>query len=87
MENGRKPSESHRILRALLLKFDNEVEQTGTQFAIIKNNGTLNILPKDKNQFRIQFIPRRIFNVEELLTFFDLDSCRFAFDGINLFTT
>lgn len=86
MENGGTPLESHSILRNLLLRFHEATVQHHLEYAVVKNRGTLNIVDKKERNAKIQFILRRVTNIENLMSFFDLDCCRFAFDGQQLYT-
>ena len=56
---------------------------------VARNNGVLMIFSKNNKKITVppvQFILRKVSCLEELLALFDLDACRFAYDGISLFT-
>ena len=74
---------------------DCAVGGTGMGYAIVKNASTMSVIAEeeenDGDAYRkvrpLQFIFRRVSCMEELLCFFDLDCCRFGYDGRDVMTT
>ena len=99
--NGAAPEECHAALRGVLLEVGAQLgvtrEEEGSEggtgmgFAIVKNASTMSVIvEEDVDADRmppLQFILRRVSCMEELLCFFDLDCCRFGYDGRDVMTT
>ncbi|KAL9646122.1 hypothetical protein ABK040_008000 [Willaertia magna] len=81
LENGVSPEETSILLREVLQKLDLELKKEKIEYAVLKNSSTINLISKNDNyDLPLQFILRRVYNMEELLNFFDLDVCRFSYD-------
>ncbi|KAF0979515.1 hypothetical protein FDP41_001432 [Naegleria fowleri] len=84
-KNGETPEKCHFSLRRILFEFEKLAKNEGHEYAVVKNNGCLNIHGKESSNIA-QFILRRVDTIEELMTFFDIDCCRFCYDGTNVYT-
>ncbi|KAG2383518.1 hypothetical protein C9374_004189 [Naegleria lovaniensis] len=88
-------------LRKVLLNFEKLARQRNLAYNILKTNGTLNICvpsvekprlssypprPIPDAQLMAQFVLRKIETIEEIMCFFDMDCCRFCYDGRTVFT-
>lgn len=73
--------EIHSFFRNIHVNIANK----NLDFLIVKTSS--NIINVKSKYIDMQFIFRKISTIEELLIFFDLDCCRFAFDGEDVYTT
>eukprot|EP00754_Rhynchopus_humris_P029970 Rhum_TRINITY_DN15246_c1_g1::Rhum_TRINITY_DN15246_c1_g1_i2::g.146078::m.146078 len=100
--NGAPPEECHAALRGLLVGVGTKLVETFAEewtedaptmggYAIVKNASTMSVMAEANDASRtvppLQFIFRRVTCMEELLCFFDLDCCRFGYDGRAVMTT
>ncbi|KAG2385687.1 hypothetical protein C9374_003502 [Naegleria lovaniensis] len=85
IQNGESKEKCHFSLRKILFEFEKLAKEDGHTYAIVKNNGCLNIHGKSTSNIA-QFILRRVDTIEELMTFFDIDCCRFCYDGTHVYT-
>jgi NAD(P)-dependent dehydrogenase (short-subunit alcohol dehydrogenase family) len=81
MSYGASEKERTNALRELLKSLD--AFETKSIIAFYSN--TINIMSKDYQD--IQIVLRDVYSIEELLILFDLDCCRFAYDGEKVYTT
>jgi len=91
--NGQPADKCHASLRNLLFEFENMCKQKQLKYAIIKNDSCMNIYPYSPGDEMgigpktIQIVLRRFDTIEELLVYFDIDICKFSFDGTRVLTT
>lgn len=78
MENG------DEMILELFSKIQNR-SSLKKRYIIIRSGNSINI--KSQNRKDTQFILRKVKSIEELLIFFDLDCCRFCYDGKDVYTT
>lgn len=101
IRNGENDSVIMKDLRRVLLQFEKLARERRLDFNILKTNGTLNICipsvqrnlvesypprPIPDAQLMAQFVLRKIETIEEIMCFFDLDCCRFCYDGKTVYT-
>ncbi|KAL0491047.1 hypothetical protein AKO1_002673 [Acrasis kona] len=77
MEYGCTPEHSDEVLKNILKTLDKA--EINDRYVIAMYSNTLNIVCKLYDD--VQIVLRRIYSIEELLVLFDLDCCRFAYDG------
>ncbi|KAL0484692.1 hypothetical protein AKO1_006631 [Acrasis kona] len=82
MEYGDDIEHNDKILKDILKSLDEiKIEN---DFMVAMYSNTINII--SNGGYDVQIVLRRIHSIEELLVLFDLDCCRFAYDGTTVYT-
>ncbi|KAG2382069.1 hypothetical protein C9374_005861 [Naegleria lovaniensis] len=102
INNGENEVTVDNALKGVLIEMEKRFRKEKIDYRLLKTNGTLNLLPKTngnrdmnhrypdarakESKLAVQFVLRKVQTIEELMCFFDIDCCRFCYDGQQVFT-